>query len=297
MGSWFAIVLSALFAADADADVDRAGTAAPAAAPPPATDSLPARPPSLLSPIGPHRIRPEGQEEVNLKDAKDGTGDLLYQGNGFSARIAPDGSVTFSDKNLSGLSPIPWFPMKVRMPVPSLQSSLVSVLKGRKPPAPPPSELDEGLSPPETKQVNPDSSRYLVDPRENCRECAFNSLAVPGQGLGRFDVNDQLDRLSGKDPHRYQKAVFLAATYDRRVQMAVKAHAGNIRRASAETPARLQGIACDERLTYRERRAILAALATEMDTTTPAGAFAAASTRAFLGRFDAGEIACAAPPP
>src|SRR5215831_119758 len=279
MTSWLAFVLPALLAADAGPDTDRPPADAP--------------PPSLLSPIGPHRV---AQEQVELQDAKDGSGDLLYQGNGFSARVAPDGSVTFSDKNLSGLSPIPWFPMKSRMPVPSLQSSLVSLLKGKKPPKPPPSELDVGLPPPETKQVNPDVSRYRPDPRENCRECTFNSLAIPVQGLGRADVNDLVERFSGKDPHRYQKAMFLAATYERRVHMAARMHATNIRRASDELPGRLQAIACDDRLTHKERRAIIAALATEMDQATPEGRAAAISINRFLGQFDAGSVTCSATP-
>jgi hypothetical protein len=284
---WAAVVLSAVLAADGGADVDRAGRGV----------GPPEPPRSLLSPIGPHRIVREGIDLDDLKEAKDGSGDRLYQGNEFSARVAPDGSVTFSDKNVTGLSPIPWWPMNARMGVPSLQSSLVMLLHGRKPPKPPPSELDEGLPPPETKQVNPDVSRYRPDPRENCRECTFNSLAVPIQGLARFDLTDQLTRLSGQDPYRYQKAVFLAATHDQRVQMAAKAHARAIRRASAELPVRLQGIACNQRLTYKERRAIVAALATEMDTTTPEGANAQKSIRAFLDRFDAGAIACPTTPP
>ena len=154
----------------AGADLDRAP-------PPPA--------PSLLAPIGPHRV---AQPDIDLKDAKDGSGDLLYQGNGFSARVAPDGTVTFSDKNVTGLSPVPWFPMKARMPVPSLQSSLVSLLQGKKPPKQPPLEEEVGLAPPVTKQVIPDVSRYRPDPRENCREGNFGSLAIPIEGLGRFDV-------------------------------------------------------------------------------------------------------------
>lgn len=286
LGSWFAIALSALLAADAGADDVGAGGGNRVE-----HSALP-QPRSLLSPIGPHRIVPEGIDLDDLKEAKDGSGDRLYQGNGFSARVAADGSVSFSDKNLTGLSPIPFWPMDARMGVPSLQSSMVSLLKGRRPPKPPPSELDVGLPPPETKQVNPDVSRYRPDPRENCRECAFNSLAVPANGLARFDVADQLERFSGKDPFRYQKAVFLAATHEQRVQMAARTHARMIRQASAELPARLQGIACDARLTYRERRGIIAALAAEMDTTTPTGGAAQKSIRSFLTQFDAGEVSC-----
>jgi hypothetical protein len=287
LGSWFAMTLSALLATEAGPGVDRAGPdvdrAAPQPAPPPHR--------SLLDPLG---AQPVALPEVDLKDANDGSGDLLYQGNGFSARVAPDGSVAFKDKNLTGSSPIPWFPMKARMPVPSLQSSVVSLLQGRRPPKPPPSELDVGLPPPETKQVNPDVSRYRPDPRENCRECTFNSLAVPVQGLTRFDAADQLEQFSGKDPHRYQKAQFLAATSERRIRMAARLHASNISRASDELPGRLEAIACDARLTYRERRAIITALSAEMDTNTPEGASARKSITAFLTRFDGGSVVCPA---
>lgn len=287
LGSWFAMTLSALLATEAGPGVDRAGPDVDRAAP------QPAQPPprSLLDPVGP---QPVALPEVDLKDANDGSGDLLYQGNGFSARVAPDGSVTFKDKNLTGSTPIPWFPMKARMPVPSLQSSLVSLLQGRKPPKQPPLEEEVGLPPPVTKQVIPDVSRYRPDPREDCRECSFNSLAVPIQGLTRFDTADQLERLSGKDPHRYQKAQFLAATSERRVRMAARMHATNISRASDDLPGRLEAIACDARLTYRERRAIIAALSAEMDTTTPEGASARKSIATFLTRFDGGGVGCPA---
>ena len=70
-------------------------------------------------------------------------------------------------------------------------------------------------------------------------------FAVPVSALGRFDLTDELTRFSGQDPNRFQKATFLAATRDRRIQMAVRTHAANIRRATAELPARLQAIACD----------------------------------------------------
>jgi hypothetical protein len=62
-------------------------------------------------------------------------------------------------------------------------------------------------------------------------------------------------------------------------------------------PGRLQAFACDDRLTYRERRAIIAALGAEMDTGTPEGANSKLAIAGYLTRFDAGEIACAQPAP
>ena len=71
---------------------------------------------------------------------------------------------------------------------------------------------------------------------------------MPVQGIGRFDLTDELTRFSGKDPNRQQKAMFLASTRDRRIQMAVKTHAANIRtRPRRAARARLQAIACDDR--------------------------------------------------
>jgi hypothetical protein len=248
--------------------------------------------PPLIQPPAPQRVGEP--QRIDLKDAKDGTGDLVYETSGFTARIAPDGSVSFKDKRVSGLSQFPWLPMRdAPMAVPSLQGSLKNLLKGRGPPAPPPSDLDQGLAPPETRQVIPEVSRYLVDTRDACRTCTnFMDFVLPVQALGRFDVSDELTRFSGQDPARFQKATFLAATHDRRVQMAVRMHAANIQRAAAELPIQLQIIACDTRLTHKERRAILVSLAREMDPNTPEGANAAAAINTFIAGFDAGTVAC-----
>ena len=257
------------------------------------TQAVPQAPP-LIQPPAPQRVAEP--QRIDLKDAKDGTGDLVYETSGFTARIAPDGSVAFKDKRVSGLSQFPWFPMRdAPMAVPSLQASVKNLLKGRGPPAPPPSALDQGLAPPETRQVIPEVSRYLVDTRDSCRSnyCTnFMDLPLPVQFLGRFDVSDELTRFSGQDPARFQKATFLAATRDRRVQMTTRTHAANIQRAAAELPIQLQIIACDTRLTYRERRAILVALAREMDPNTPEGATAAATITTFVAGFDAGTVTC-----
>jgi len=267
-------VLAGILAAEAGAD-----TQAPAQAPP------------LIQPPAPQRVAEP--QRIELKDAKDGTGDLLYETSGFTARIAPDGSVAFKDKRVSGLTQFPWLPMKAPMAVPSLQGSLTNLLKGRGPPAPPPSDLDQGLAPPETRQVIPEVSRYLVDTRDACRTCTnFMDFVLPVNALGRFDASDELTRFSGQDPSRFQKANFLAATHNRRVQMAVTMHAANIRRAAAELSMQLQVIACDTRLAPKERRAILVSLAREMDQNTREGADAAATITAFVDGFDAGTVTC-----
>jgi hypothetical protein len=284
MAGLITMALSALLAADVGADV--AAGARGATSPMPASALLPA----------PRRGVAETQR-LELKDAKDGTGDLVYDGNGFTARIAPDGAVRFTENRITGLSALPFLPMRANMPVPSLQSSLEGLLQGHRPPPVPPSELDQGLAPPETKQLIPLVSRYRPDTREDCRMCStgFFELAVPVNWVGRFDLTDELTRFSGQDPNRQQKAVFLAMTRDQRTQMAVKAHVANIRRANVELPGRLQAIACDDRLTHKERRTILGALAKEMDPATPEGANASKTIDAFVARFDSGDVACELP--
>jgi hypothetical protein len=267
--------LGGLLAADAGAG-PAGPTAPPLIQPPPATG------------------RALEMQRIELKDATDGSGDLLYENSNFTARIAPDGTVSFRDKRVSNWSPFAYYPMDARMGVPSLQSSLKMLFKGRGPPRAAPLEVDEGRAPPETKQLIPEVSRYRPDPREGCRNCStmFFEMAVPIQGFGRFDLTDELTRFSGKDPNRYQKAVFLAATHERRIHMAVKMHAANIRRASEEMPGRLLAIACDPRLTVRERRAILVALGKEMDTATPEGRSAASAITAFVDKLESGAVTC-----
>jgi len=284
MSGWFAVALPVLLAADAGAE---APPATPAK-----TDVAPAPVPALIRPPV-HRRYEERPPRIDLKAAKDGSGDLLYEATSFSARIAPDGAVTFKDKRITDFTLfLPLLPKRIQSGVPSLQSSIKMLLKGKEPPAPPPSELDQGLPPPETTTLIPDVSRYRPDAREGCRGCpVFDTLQF--NAAGRWDLTDEIERFSGKDPNRYQKAIFLAATHDRRIEMAVNALAANIRRAAAELPARLQAVACDERLTQGERRAILAALAHEMDVATPDGTTAAAAITAFLARFDARGVTCA----
>jgi hypothetical protein len=275
----FAVALPVLLAADVGAGN-----------PQPQQDDRPT--PPLLAPQPPRQATGERADRIDLKETKDGTGDLVYEGTRFTARIAPDGSVSFRDKRISDATALPFLPMRTTFAVPSLQSSLKGLLKGRPPPEPGPSELDQGLAPPETKQVIPDVSRYRPDTREGSRYSA-NYMGIPViGGLGQFDVADELTRFSGQDPNRYQKAQFLAATHERRIAMAVKMHAEYVRRAVAELPGRLQAIACDDRLLHRERREILVALAAEMDTNVPEGAQSATAIKMFLDRFEAGDVGC-----
>src|SRR5688572_9828275 len=151
--------------------------------------------PSLLAPV--QAPTPEPAGEIVLQRTDDGSGDLIYDGRGFQARIAPDGGVKFDDKQVTGLTPLPWFPEPVRYGVPSLQSTLRMALQGKPPPeAPPP---DTSGPPPETTSVIPEVSRYRPDPRESCRTCTVDYLQPAlVSALGRFDAGDELARLNGQ---------------------------------------------------------------------------------------------------
>jgi hypothetical protein len=248
--------------------------------------------PSLLTPV--QAPAPEPVPELVLQPADDGSGDLIHDGRGFRARVAPDGGVKFDDKQVTGVTPLPWLPQPVPYGVPSLQSTLRMALQG-KPPPPAPAPDTSG-PPPETTSVIPEVSRYRPDPRESCRTCTIDYLQPAlVSALGRFDVGDEIARLNGEDPHRVEKARFLAATRDARVQMAATAHAQNVRQAMAELPARLDAIACDARLSTAQKHATLVALRDEMNTSAE-GREAADRISTFLTRFEEGAPVCAREP-
>ena len=240
--------------------------------------------PKLLAPLP--ALRPPADEEIVLRPASDGSGDLVYDGRGIRARVAPDGSVRFDDKRVTNLNPMAWLPMRVQFGVPSLQSSVNMFLKGKPAPAPP--KGDDRGPPPETTQVIPLVSSYRPDPREDCRTCTFDVRPLVMNATGRFDLTDELSRMKGNDPRRLEKATFLTATRETRAKMAAKTHADNIRRAASELPARLKAIACDGQLSAAEKRAILTALRDEMNTSAE-GRDAAARIGDFLARFGRGD--------
>src|SRR5262249_569466 len=121
-------------------------------------------------------------------------------------------------------------------------------------------------------RIVPPMSQYRPDPSEACqypRSCYFQPVIVVGPA-GGVDLTDQTMRFSGQDPDRHEKARFLAATRDTRDRMGARAAAEDIRVAKADISARMLAIACDQRRSERERRAVLEALRRELDGTTPA---------------------------
>jgi hypothetical protein len=262
--SLLAAVVGALIAADGGA-------------PAPAAKSAP----SLLAPRP--ALNREVREAYVLQPAKDRSGDLVYEGPRFTARVARDGSVTFGDRKIADFKWSLW-PRRVTLNVPSLQSSLGGLIRGQGPP-PPPMPDDRG-PPPETTMLIPEVSRYRPDPREGCRECKNMGFTPLPMSVGaRFDLSDEIARMNGTDPLRYEKAEFLVATRERRVGMAVKRHAANVHRATAELPAMLASIACDDRMSRADRLAILNALRDDMDLASAEGRDGAARITEAIARY------------
>jgi len=266
--------------------------------------AAPAKPPSLLAPLP--APPPAQAEAYELRRADDGSGDLLYRAPGFDARIHRDGSVRFTDRHVS-LNFLPWLPYRTNAGTPTLQSILSGVLLkpapvvggargsngvagttngGIRAYAPPPAYV-------------PAISPFRPDPNEGCRypkPCFFDASVVLLSVAGTFDLTDELMRLGGQDPYRYEKARFMKGTGELRSRLAARAHADDLRAASDQLPRHLEDIAGDRNLTPAERRATIEALGLEMDATTPEGRKARALIDAFVrARFSATPAASPSP--
>ena len=263
--------------------------------------SAPAKSTQLLAPVvnGSRVAQPESDvptsDEPVLRPSSDGSGDLQYDAPGFSARIAPDGSVRFKDKHFSVVNLLPWFPTAAPRNVPSVQGTFLGLLRNRKIPV-----ADEG---------QPNDSRFLIiplltpfrpDPKEGCRTCNLELVPPVLNISARFDLTDEVMRLSSQDPYRYAKARFLVATRELRIRKTAQAHAENIRLAADELPPRLRQIACDSRRGRAERRQIIEKLRDELDGDTVEAHAATSTISQFLdthfGPTDAGDP-CAPPLP
>jgi hypothetical protein len=255
-----------------------------------------APPPANLFLVAPRKSAPPADRQYELRRAKDGSGDLVYEAPGFTARIARDGAARFVDKHFSLIGP--WSALKPQPPPQgesSLEGLFFDVLAGRSPKRSQPRDADP---PPGPVPLVPTASPYRPDPREACtypRPCFFDAAVVLVQAVGATDLTDELLRLHGQDPYRYEKARLLEATSKLRGGLAARALAENVRRARAELPERLEAIACDQSRSVRERRATLEALRDEMAGDTPAAREAAATIARFLAERFEGERAVRCP--
>jgi hypothetical protein len=234
----------------------------------------------LVGPITP----PERSYE--LRPAKDGTSDLVYQAPGFTARIARDGTARFDQAGHlpHGWALFPFFPYPMPAGTPSVQSTVRDLIGKRRGGrsrrgAPPP---DDPRDPP---LPIPLTSRYRPDPREACTAssgCLLELKPLLMSVTGSFDLTDEVLLMDGQDPYRREKALFLTATRELRAGMAARALATNLRRAQVELEVQLRTVACDARRSPAERRAVLEALRAELDGDTPQARDAAAQVTRFL---------------
>ena len=242
MSGWFAVALPVLLAADAEAKAPPVPPAEAGAAPAPGRPCF-ARPPTGAT----RNVR-----RIDLEPAKDGSGDLLYEATSFSARIAPDGTVTFKDKRITDFSCSPTCSEAhpAGRPVAAVVNGDVSQGKGAAGGA----ALRAGPGPAATGDDQADP-RHLTLPARSARGLpqlpSFDTCnsTPPAGGIDRRDRS-----LLGQGPEPLSEGDVPGGDRDRRTEMAVKALAVNIRRAAAELPARLQAVACDERLPHGERR-------------------------------------------
>lgn len=251
----------------------------------------------LLDPVRPATATPES-EDLRLERLADGSGDLIYEGPGFTALIKPDGHVVFEDKRVGivnlGIGPLPLFwPGRLREGESVLQrairqvpwrpigprptSSLEDVIRGAmgrrhpEPRRPHVSPRGEDARSPFYVPLSP----YHADPREahtRHHPSFLDDRAVVVRVTGTFDLTDELMRFHGQDPYRFEKAKFLAATSRLRSGLAARQRARNMAEAQRTLSSELDAIAKDTRFSPALRRSIIEDLRAEIDPGIPGGA-------------------------
>jgi hypothetical protein len=187
----------------------------------------------------------------------------LYDNAHFAARIAEDGTVSFSDHHgaIGLLLPLP-------QPLPEGTPTLLGALRDLKGRNARPAALPRGAAPPPpSASPVPRVSPYRPDPTELCvypRSCFFQAAVMFVTVAGSFDVTDEIMRLGHSDPYASAKAQFLASTADFRRELVDRARAHDGERALAELRLRLDAIA-HQRRPVAERQAAMRALEDDLD--------------------------------
>lgn len=171
----------------------------------------------------------------------------------FEARVAPDGHVVFKDKHIRFETRVfGVLSEKYRRAGdtrPSLVQAIAQVLRN---------DPDRPISPMlEVCQQRVDMLLPGLAP------CVMT--ATPVSITGSFDLTDELMNLTGQGWYKYEKAKFLSATFEFRVQLAAQRHAKLLREAIADLPDRLDSLWRDAGYTPRERRRIMCLLWAEVN--------------------------------
>lgn len=200
---------------------------------------------------------------------------FVSQNRAFTARVARDGGVTFTDRRIFfdqvGLLESP-HPGALRL------STLRDLLFGR-PVRPQPEWHPAGPFPGSPAQ--PLDYSVLCPESSTCYALP-GGLVVVGVGVSA-DLTDEFLRALGQGPYRIQKARFLAATFEVRMRLAVQAYHDDLRASLDSLPERLAELWHDPRYSAPEKRRIFYELWREADE-SDAGAQARDIIMTFIRR-------------
>jgi hypothetical protein len=209
----------------------------------------------VLTPVG--GGPPSGPALRRYPLRRDGARGWVLDDARFGARIAEDGTVTFTQGHGTVLFPLLPLPLPMPEGTPTLEGSLRKLDPAHRRP-PPRIEIQGPL---------PTITPYRPDPSEVCvypNPCHFQASIFLVNVAGTFDVTDEILRLGHNDPYRNLKAQFMASTADFRAELRQRAQHKAQQQALAALRARLDAIA-GERRPAAERQAAMRALEDELD--------------------------------
>jgi hypothetical protein len=216
----------------------------------------PARPPPLLAPViggGIRRETPAPRYELRPVPG----GGYEFDDPRFSAQVARDGRVTFSDHHLSrGLRLIPFIPEPHPPGTQTLEGTVRKLLGER------PRNVDPPPAP--EPKVDPVASPELPKTEAERKWRAEYPYLTVAMANSTLDLTDEYYRMLGEDPYRREKARFLAATFDMRLKLAARAEAAELRSEVANLSDRLAQIWADRTQPPAARRRVVCALWAEL---------------------------------
>lgn len=238
-------------------------------------------PPGHLAPAQPHFVLQPDKE----------SGGYRCKTAGFTAIIHDDGSVDFRSHRKVELLPFPlnFKPLALPSGTPDLVGELHRVLQGE--PARKPGRM-EGAAPPLYPAYARDILELCSSPQSRCFFDQRGQIMV-ANASGPLDLGEEVMRMLGEDPAKFEKARFLSATTGLRTRMAERKRKSELQRALEDMPAMLNRIWRTPMLTREERLAIVRSLLPEIDDTAPGAESARAQIQAFLDKREAEST----PPP
>ena len=248
------------------------------AAPQPPPWAMPSKTPASAAPqLRPFQLKPHAVIDGYMCETA-----------AFTALVFPDGSVDFrrSKPGAGGSMPVRIMPFPLNykpeaLPpdTPSLAGE-VGKLLGKPPDRNPKPQIVEGPKP-GAPYMFADTMSLCEDPKSRCF-VENRSMAQLITATGPLDATEEVMRMVGDDPAKYEKARFLAATAPFRTTLAERTRKRELRQAIEELPNLLTRIWRTPTLTRDERLKIVSALREEVDPSAPGGEAALTTIDAFL---------------